>query len=82
MNSFRPEGAFSKSSGGQNSRSDLLGGAFLGDVPFILGLLGAYHWTHVLRSLPDLPDKLLFEQLGGAWPVVARVLVGPLWENG
>ena len=53
---IRPEGAFSKNSGDQNSRSDLLGGAFLGDVPFILGLLGAYDWTHVLRSLPDLPD--------------------------
>ena len=50
---------------GQNSSSDLLAGAFLGDVPFILGLLGAYHWTHMLRSLPDLPDLLLFEQLGG-----------------
>ena len=32
----------------------------------MLVLLGAYYWVHMLRSLPDLPDQLLFEQLGGA----------------
>ena len=45
----RPVGAFTKSSGGQNSSSNLLAGAFLGDVQFILGLLGAYHWAHRCR---------------------------------
>ena len=63
---FAPKGHFRRAVGGQNSRSDLLGGAFLGDSQFILGLLGAYYWVHMLRSLPDLPDQLLFEQLGGA----------------
>ena len=68
---------------GQNSSSDLLAGAFLGDVPFILGLLGAYHWTHMLRSLPDLPDELLFEQLGGTKTAVFGFLLewGNLWRS-
>ena len=49
----RPVGAFTKSSGGQNSSSDLLAGAFLGGVQFILELLGAYRaiWNRYPPSL-------------------------------
>ena len=59
-----PRGRVPTDAMGQNSSSDLLAGAFPGDAQFILWLLGAYHWAHMLRSLPDLPDQLLFEQLG------------------
>ena len=79
--SSRPEGAFSKSSEGQNSRSDLLDGTFLGDVQFILVLLGAYYWVHMLRSLPDLPDQLLFEQLDGAKSDGRTVLLAVRWAG-
>ena len=41
----RPVGAFTKSRRGQNSSSDLLAGAFLGDVPIYFGAFGEHKLT-------------------------------------